>query len=534
MDQIRPTRRIKRLLRRTWIPFFGRYGRLLPVQLETIPHVIEGENVMVVSPTASGKTEAVMAPVVEGILSSDLKGLLVLYISPTRALVNDMYHRLEGPLGDLGVTLSVKTSDRPLFNPRRPSNVLITTPESFDSLLCRHPEAFEGLKAVVLDEIHLVDNTYRGDQLRILLNRLRKGLGYDPSFYALSATVAEPEEVARRYFDPDAIVRIEGSREIDYTLVSSLREMLECARRESLRKLLVFCNKRRSVEEAAGELGDLLGDRRYVVVHHGSLDRAVRHEAEEFMRESRFGICVATMTLEIGIDIGDIDCVVIAEVPWSVTSLLQRLGRGNRRSGRIRAFGIYRTSDEKAMLEAMFEAARRGEIERSQYTPDPSVVVQQIFSILYGNPSGVKEDELMGAFEGFGVDEEDIQEILSELIRRGYVRRELGRWHASERLMNEGERGTIHSNIPDQVDLPVIDVRSQKTVGRVSLPVDEVFVLAGKGWRIVSIAHGRIYVERTNIRPGTVRFSPRRDKGAFWPLLPRSVREKYSPGGDET
>ena len=205
---------LKKKLRRTWTTFFGRYGKLLPIQLKTIPVLLERKNAIVVSPTASGKTEAIVAPLIEKLLRENWENMSILYISPTRALVNDMYYRLKEQLDELDISLSLKTGDKPYFNPRNLPNFLITTPESLDSLICRYPSSFKNIKAVVLDEIHLLDNTYRGDQLRMLLKRLEYIAETDFNMYALSATIADPEDVGSRYLKNFEIIISHSKREI--------------------------------------------------------------------------------------------------------------------------------------------------------------------------------------------------------------------------------------------------------------------------------------------------------------------------------
>lgn len=161
-------------LKRAKGPFFSRFGgKLTPIQIQTIPKILEGLNVVISSPTASGKTEAVMAPLAERFLVEHWHDLAVLYIVPTRALANDSLARIEGPLGDMGITCVLKHGDKPNLPSSALPNCLITTPESLDSLIARRSDIFTSLRAVVLDEIHLLDNTARGDQLRFLLRRLQ-------------------------------------------------------------------------------------------------------------------------------------------------------------------------------------------------------------------------------------------------------------------------------------------------------------------------------------------------------------------------
>ena len=514
----------KKKLKRTWVTFFGRFGKLLPIQLKTIPVVLKGKNAIIVSSTASGKTEAVVAPLIERLLEENWEGLSILYISPTRALVNDMYYRLKEQLDELSISLSLKTGDKPRFNPTSPPNFLITTPESLDSLICRYPTSFKNVQAVVLDEIHLLDNTYRGDQLRILLKRLEYLAETNFNIYALSATIADPEDVGSRYLRDFEVIISPGKREIEYILVRSLKEVFNYSREEKLKKLLIFCNKRASVENVAEECKRLWGNDR-VVVHHGSLSKQIREEAESFMKESQYGVCVATMTLEIGIDIGDIDAVVLAEVPWSISSMLQRIGRGNRRMQKCRVFAIFNSEDEKIILEKMFRIAIEGYVEPVKYSPDLSVVVQQIFSSLYANPAGLDDDYFIKLFDGF-CSEEDLRDILNHLATKGWIEKRYNKWYATTKLMDWGEKGKIHSTIPSIRTLEVIDISSDQTIGEVQYPIDDTFVLAGKIWKIVRVSNDKIYVKSEKSKAPTAKFKSHTSKGYFYYFLPKDIQYK--------
>ncbi|MCK5259394.1 MAG: DEAD/DEAH box helicase, partial [Thermoplasmatales archaeon] len=319
---------IKKQLTRTWIPFFSRFGKFTLIQELTIPYILNRENVVVISPAASGKTEAVIAPLIENLIekdnfNADSASLKILYISPTRALVNDLYRRLVDPITYCGVSLGRKTGDRPGLDYEKLPNVLLTTPESFDSLLTRHPKIFLGLKIVVLDEIHLLDNTPRGDQLRILLRRLRK-INDNLQYCALSATI-DDLDIGSRYFLNAKVCFLKSMREIEYLLIPNknfVTKLFEIITQRKLKKILVFFNAR-SLAELFSQEFNRPPFQDAILVHHASLQKQCREEVERQMNNSDRAILCATSTLELGIDIGDVDCIVLFRPPFDISSLLQ-------------------------------------------------------------------------------------------------------------------------------------------------------------------------------------------------------------------
>lgn len=501
-DEVKADFDIKKRLRYTWQPFFSPFSRLLEVQRQTIPFILEQRNLVISSPAATGKTEAVIAPIIERMIEGNWQGLSVLYISPTRALVNDLYRRIKNPLDYLDITVTRKTMDRPEFNPKRPSSVLITTPESFDSLLSRHPEVFESLKVVCLDELHLLDNTVRGDQLRLLLQRLRLIMGSENiNFYALSATIADPYAMGRRYFNNFYVVVVRTEREIDYRLLefkNDVSELLFECRKMGLHKLLVFCNTRKQTEDIALLFKRTWSYPHRVFVHHASLSKKERESAEQAMNRERVGICVATMTLELGIDIGDIDAVVLFSPPFSVTSLLQRLGRGNRRTNRLIAFGLYTSEWDKILFRVIFELAKIGWIEGESYSPKISVAVQQILSYTHQKQRvGVTLDSISRVVEPLGLTRESVRTIIEHLIDKRYLRvgpHEIIR--GNENMAKLVERGHIHSNIDDKWrQYEVVDVVTGKSIGKVE-GLAPSFALKGRFWAVKKIVRRTAFVRQ--------------------------------------
>lgn len=517
---------IRKSLKHSWVPFFTKFGKLTPVQLETIPKILSGVNVILASPTASGKTEAVVAPVAERFINEKWTGLSILYIVPTRALANDTLSRVQGPLSDMEIKSSLRHGDKTYLSDFNLPNFLITTPESLDSLICRKSKIFSNLQTIILDEIHILDNTYRGDQLRLLLWRLKEiANNKNFSIHILSATLYDPSQIAQRYIDKFEVVKVGEERQIEYNIVNSLEEAYYLIKKEGFRKILFFCNMRESVEILATEIKKLWHPYP-VVAHHGSLSKHEREEAEKIMKESDIAICVATSTLEIGIDIGDIDLIVLAEIPWSISSLLQRIGRGNRRKNKTYTLTLTTSPNEVNLIEAMFKTISSGVLPISDYCPDKSVVIQQIFSYLYQNPQGVVEETIFQLTSPLCSINELIS-ILYHLEDKGWLEHRVHKWFASQNLMDLGTIGKIHSNIPDERKFSVIDVNSGKDIGYIVGVFDRVFALAGRIWIVESIDNNNNKIIVRNFKGKALPpiFKRCKNYGAFYYLLPDELKK---------
>ncbi len=417
-DRHAQQRQLKEQLPHTWDALFARFGRFTEIQAQAIGPLLAGRNCMLVSATASGKTEAALTPLLE--LHKQTKQikhkLALLYIVPTRALARDLARRLEQPLEKLAVGMRVKTGDEPALNAARPPELLLTTPESLDSLLANAPRLLKDVRAVVLDELHIFDNTVRGDQLRVLLSRLRRLKQYAVTrgdtasaavqYCALSATLSDPAGVAARYFDDPLVLQVAGQRAIDAELLElddaeTLTEFFAGLKARGGRKALAFCTSRAECEEHAHRLrpGSPFGDN--VFVHHASLAATVRRAVERNFAHADAALCFATSTLELGIDIGDVDLVVLIGAPQEQSAFLQRIGRGNRRTARTAVLCCYRNPRERALFQVFLRAAAAGvELDTEQpYFFRPSVVVQQLCSYLKQNRLGELDPD--GAYELF-------------------------------------------------------------------------------------------------------------------------------------
>lgn len=492
---------IKKSLSRTWWPFFSRFGRLTEVQRKTIPLVLQRKNIVVISPSATGKTEAVLAPLCEIIPERSTPSIL--YVSPTRALVNDVYRRLKDPLSMLGLRAGRRTGELK-EGEKKGIYIIITTPESFDAMLARNPVFLKKIEAVVLDEIHLLDGTPRGDMLRVLMNRLRFLIRRTPLTCVLSATIDRPE-IGGRYMDDYEVVNVRGEREIEYVLMKETptipSELVRIFTNGRFKKVIVFFNSRLYAETFSKRFS-LPPFEGKVVVHHGSLVKGLREDAEGFMHTSRIGIICATTTLELGIDIGDIDCVVLYRPPPSISSLLQRIGRGNRRRNDILfAIGVYENRWERELFEIFFQCAKSGRLYGKKYNPIHTILPQQVFSYSFQKKrTGVTKNGFMKLFKGI-FKEDEVNEFLEWALTEGFLQEGRGGvLHLTSKLENMIKYGRVHTIIMDfsPSSYEVIDVETGRKLGDVFYPQEQ-FVFAGKTWTLVELdrKRGKAFVRET-------------------------------------
>jgi ATP-dependent helicase Lhr and Lhr-like helicase len=536
-------------LNKTYFTFFGKFSDLTSIQKETIPLVLKKNNSLIIAPTASGKTEAIMAPVCEVLLSNikrEKNQLKVLYIVPTKALVSDILKRLKDKIEILGLTLGGRTGDTRSFKKNDPQDILITTPETTDSLISTDPELFSNLEFLIIDELHFLDNTYRGDQLRILMNRIQNNLkNKNLGVYGISATVNSPDQVMNRYIKDGVIVKnSNNSREIIFIPVDSrdkkyLIKLKKFVREKKIQKLLVFCNSKKETIQFCSELKEVfLEDKSRIFEHHASIDLKIRKEIEQELASNRFSICVCTTTLEIGIDIGNIDAIILKKPPLTVSSFLQRIGRGNRRTNKTRCLGIYDNDDEKNQFEQMKNDAINGNIEFYEYIPDISVCVQQILSLAFQHYNQIKlgldEKKIVDILKPFNFKDSVILDIIEHLIFEEELI-EKKKIHEnflifpSEKMQNTFlekpfKRIRINSNIPERYnDVQVFDERGTK-IGTIAPPENiESFNLASKKWKVQNYSGNKIVVQQTSNTMGIPSFNNSKF-GHFHYTLPKKYQ----------
>ncbi|MGA2234701.1 MAG: DEAD/DEAH box helicase [Terriglobales bacterium] len=446
------------------------------------PHILAGHTTLISAPTGSGKTLAAFLACIDRLVCKALAGELrdrteVLYISPLKALGNDIQKNLEVPLGEIlqmagdrgllmpEIRTAVRTGDTLMKDRRlmlkRPPHILVTTPESFYILLTAEKSRaiLRDVETVIVDEIHAVADDKRGVHLALSLERLEALTERPPVRIGLSATQKPIEEVAHflaGISDPQnpravpVIIDVGHKRTLDLGVEVPSSELGPVASNEmwdeiyerivqlvnAHRSTLVFVNTRRLAERIAHQLGERLGEEN-VAAHHGSLSRKLRLEAERKLKEGQVKVLVATASLELGIDIGTVDLVCHISSPRSIAVALQRVGRSGHWRGAVPKGRFFVTTrDDLAECAVLVRAIRLGELDRLIF-PEASldVLAQQIVACCAASGSAATANK-SGDHSNDGWDEDE----LFALIKRAYPYRNLARetFDAVLAMLSEG------------------------------------------------------------------------------------------------
>lgn len=504
--------------------FYGRFESLREAQQAAIEPILAGRNVILSSGTGSGKTEAVTAPLMSRLWREAAKthALVLLYIAPTKALVNDLEKRLYQPLYSLGLRVGVRHGDRDDLASGQSVHVLLTTPESLDVMLFRKDAALSSVRAVVIDEVHLLYNTQRGLQLSILLQRLRDRLGEPFQWAALSATIGDLSDVHGFLALSDeapVFLSYPSHRTIDAQIrhVAAETGFLDLVRKLTdgrPTKLLVFANARRECERLAGILQHDPSLRHAVFAHYSSLSPEVRLDTEKKFAASDTAVCLATSTLELGIDIGDIDAILLWGVPGGVESFLQRIGRGNRRAHKTNAVCLIPDTSESVGWDALrfaslVDAASKGELPRRRPYELYGAGAQQMLSVIASDGGRFTRvaDLCQLVRHKPHLDRPTVESILAQLAANGYLQPHgfKNQYGAEEPLHELVDFQMIYGNFgagSQTVDLyhgakRLGDVRATNLL-RIHRGSEVRF--AGKCWRVQKASREKILLEPA--RPG--------------------------------
>lgn len=413
---------------------------LRALQEEAIEPVLAGEHALLLAPTAGGKTEAAMFPLLSRMLAENWSGTSVLYVCPIKALLNNLEARLARYAALVGRRVALWHGDVGDADRRRivaePPDILLTTPESVEVMLIfrrgDHSALFGNLRAVVVDELHAFAGDHRGWHLLSVLERASRIARRDLQRIGLSATIGNPDELlgwlasgapgARRVVNPQAanplppevLVDHVGSLENAATVISRLHRG---------EKRLVFCDSRSRTEKLAAGLREL-GVTTFV--SHSSLGVDERRRAEAAFSEARDCVIVATSTLELGVDVGDLDRVIQIDAPGTVASFLQRIGRTGRRQ-ETRRNCLFLTTSDDALLQALgvLQLWSEGYVEPVEPPAEPfQVFAQQLLALVLqeGRIGRHTWSQWIGRVPGFAaMPQEDLAAILDHMVATGIL-----------------------------------------------------------------------------------------------------------------
>ncbi len=425
-------------------------------QMDMLTAARAGRHALLVASTGAGKTLSGFLPTLAELVEAPAEGLHTLYISPLKALAIDVRRNLLTPIEEMALDISVEArtgdtpSDRKARQRAKPPNILLTTPESL-SLLLSYPDAprmFAGLRTVVIDEVHAFATGKRGDLLALCLARLQR---YAPALrrVALSATVADPDGY-RAWLAPDgdidAVTLVEGEPGADpnisillpedrvpwsghsgrYAAPQVMREI------EAHRTTIVFCNTRSLAELIFQDLWKNNDANLPMGVHHGSLAVEARRKVEGAMADGRLRALVATASLDLGVDWGDVDCVIQMGAPKGSSRLLQRIGRANHRLDEAsEAVLVPGNRFEYLEARAALDAVEAGELDPDLFRPGAlDVLAQHLMACACAEPFDAADmlAEVQSALPYSALTAETFERVLGFIADGGYALRAYDRF----------------------------------------------------------------------------------------------------------
>ncbi|MFZ5476695.1 MAG: DEAD/DEAH box helicase [Myxococcota bacterium] len=490
-----------------------RWTALRPVQEQAAGAILDGNDVVIVASTASGKSEAATFPALSLLIERPARGVGILYVAPLRALLNDQSVRMISYAEMVGMRAFVWHGETPATERERflaePADILLTTPEAIEAMFLSRRVAvetvFADLRVVVVDEVHAFAGTDRGAHLTGLLERLVSASGSMPQRVGLSATVAEPEALLAWLAGTSPRRRVVVAPElepprIDVAVVccaDAVALASEAAAKTSGKKTLVFCQSRMGAEDMARGLRQA-GARAFV--HHGSVSREGRAAAEARFRQDGPAAIVCTSTLELGLDIGDLDHVAHEDAPATVSSFWQRGGRAGRRPGqRPNMTFLCHGGPSVLQATALVELAREGWIEPIRLdTRCWPVLAHQIvaMAVHHGTiePRAVWE-RIRGVHAFRDVTPGEFAAVLRDLVAHGYLFHSEGTLSvgdAAERTWGRRSFRDFCSVFLTRVPWRVVSTAGDE-VGTLdgsyafSLACNDTFLLGGRAWIVRSV-----------------------------------------------
>ena len=530
------------------------WRELNSIQMKAIPSVLNHQNTLILAPTASGKTEAALIPIFSEILNNNLEPCSVLYISPLKALINDMHNRIEKWGNHFGLTATkwhgdVTKSKKDKFT-KNPTDFLSTTPESLEVILMNRSSGekervFKNIKFILIDEIHYFAASDRGIQLNSILNRISKYTP-DAAIIGLSATVGNPEVISNwvSLDKPANIIRDTGGRKLQYKVLNLSENNLAGVLKKYLdKKVLIFANSRRVAELTYYKLIKEL-DIKNIFIHHGSINKETREENEDKFKLVKTGFMVATTTLELGIDIGDIDIVVQLSSPNEVSSFSQRVGRSGRRSKVQRTILL---SQGFNLLVSLAELIlhHENEVEKIKISNKSfDIFFHQILSSVFEKGKiHYKElyQELSSCYAFSGISFKEYKNLLKEMDEKDMLditNNYLTLGYEFEKEFGKSNYKNFFAVFAPRFEYSILEGNNEVGTLDVAYAVDlgegDQFNLAGKLWQVTSINHNRYKVQVQELELNKAKLPNWNSDGApISPLITNKIYDILQGNFDE-
>lgn len=516
------------------------FSSLRPVQELAGEAILDGKNAVVLAPTAGGKTEASIFPVLAQLVEAPPNGIGAVYVAPIKALLNNQEERLGQYTEMVGLRRFVWHGDAPANRKeafcRDPAELLMTTPESLEVMLMSPrvpaPRLFKDLRSIVVDEVHAFAGTDRGAHLASVSERIAAFSQHDVQRIGLSATVGNPDQIAQWLAGtskrPSIVIdppKPKPERITKIYLREDVRDFAREAAREGRgRKSLFFCQSRALTEAVADEMRS---DEMEVLVHHGSVSKGERLAAEQKFKSGSNVCIVATSTLELGIDVGGLDLTFQANAPSTVSSFLQRMGRTGRREGTVANMTfLCENTPSVVQSAALVLLAARGWVEPvKDETRAWPVLVHQLLAMTqeHGGVSAERCWQAMRRVPDFrGISEAEYLELVEHMKREGYLFESgglLSMGQQAERAFGRKNFLELYAVFSSPV-LYKVQTESKRELGSleqnfVDRLVEEMstFLLGGRAWLVVGLNHDERIVR---VRP-----APRGKKPSWGGFIPQ-------------